>query len=117
MSSQNEYGQGKSHTTGDSIVPEKAQEVLPQGVEESVPNKLHDTGSSGAKSHATGQSYVPEALQQVVPEKVERAIPNAIHDTGNKKVYVLPSVLVRCSVPVDAGADWAASGSNKFVID
>lgn len=81
---QNEYGQGKSHATGDSKVPEAAQKVLPQGVEESVPNTIHDTGSSGSKSHAVGDSKVPKTLQEAVPESVEKALPNNIHDTGNK---------------------------------
>lgn len=43
---QNEHGQGVSHAVGDSKVPEKVQEKAPQGLEESLPNKVHDTGSS-----------------------------------------------------------------------
>ncbi|KAI4112921.1 MAG: hypothetical protein LQ338_008255, partial [Usnochroma carphineum] len=49
----------RSHATGDSIVPQKLQEKLPEGVEKAVPNAIHDTGSSG-KSHATGDSAVPK---------------------------------------------------------
>ena len=81
---QNEHGQGVSHATGGSKVPQAAQDKLPQSVEENVPNTLHDTGSSGSKSHATGDSIVPKAVQEAVPEKLERALPNAIHDTGDK---------------------------------
>ncbi|KAI9873074.1 MAG: hypothetical protein M1830_000859, partial [Pleopsidium flavum] len=79
---QNDQGQGTSHATGGSKVPQTAQDKLPQGVEENVPNTIHDTGSSGAKSHAVGDSKVPKAVQEAVPEKLERALPNAIHDTG-----------------------------------
>jgi len=81
---QNEHGQGQSHAKGDSIVPGKAQEQLPKGVEEAVPDSVHDTGSS--KSHATNtkDSMVPEAVQKAVPEKLERALPESIHPTGDK---------------------------------
>ncbi|CZT01803.1 uncharacterized protein RAG0_09241 [Rhynchosporium agropyri] len=72
----------QSHATGGSVVPNKAQEKLPKGVEESVPNSVHDTGSQGRQSHATGDSVVPEKLQEILPESVERAVPNAIHDTS-----------------------------------
>ncbi len=81
---QNEHGQGTSHATGGSKVPQAAQDKLPKSVEENVPNTLHDTGSSGSKSHAVGDSKVPKAVQEAVPEKLERALPNAIHDTGDK---------------------------------
>ena len=64
------------------IVPEKAQEKLPQGVEENVPNAIHDTSSSGAQSHATGDSKVPKTVQEAVPKGLEKALPNAIHDTS-----------------------------------
>ena len=70
----------QSHAQGDSAVPQKAQEKLPKGVEDAVPDAVHDTGSS--KSHATGNSYVPEAIQKAVPKKVEEVLPNAIHDTS-----------------------------------
>lgn len=84
-SSKNGYGQGASHAAGDSMVPDKAQqEVLPKGVEDAAPNKVHDTGSSGSKSDAIRHRYVSEAIQEAVPESVERAIPNVIHDSGNK---------------------------------
>jgi hypothetical protein len=39
--SANEYGQGKSHATGDSAVPGKVQEVAPKGLEEALPDKVH----------------------------------------------------------------------------
>ena len=37
---QNEHGQGVSHAVSDSKVPEKVQEKVPQGLEESLPNKV-----------------------------------------------------------------------------
>lgn len=83
---QNEYGQGKSHASGDSVVPDKVQEQAPKGVEDKLPNAVHDTGNSDSttKSHATGDSIVPESVQKVVPQGVEEALPNAIHDTSKK---------------------------------
>jgi hypothetical protein len=37
-------GEGKkSHKTGESIVPEKLQEVVPEGVEKALPDSIHDT--------------------------------------------------------------------------
>ena len=72
----------QSHATGGSIVPDKAQEKLPRGVEENVPNQIHDTGSTGAQSHATGDSKVPKAVQEAVPKGLEEALPNKIHDTS-----------------------------------
>ena len=70
----------QSHAKGGSAVPDLAQEKLPHGVEDAVPDAVHDTGSS--KSHATGKTEVPEILQRAVPEKVEKMLPNAIHDTS-----------------------------------
>lgn len=40
MSSTNSYGQGKSHTTGDSAVPKKVQEQAPSGLEEALPDSV-----------------------------------------------------------------------------
>ncbi len=77
----NDLGQGASHATGDSKVPESVQNVAPRGLEENLPNQVHDTGSSGSKSHATGDSLVPQAVQEAVPESVEKALPEAIHPT------------------------------------
>ena len=37
---QNEHGQGVSHATGDSKVPGSVQQKAPQGLEESLPNKV-----------------------------------------------------------------------------
>lgn len=50
----------KSHATGDSIVPQKLQEKLPKGVEDAVPNSIHDTSSKTGSSHATSDSAVPK---------------------------------------------------------
>ena len=81
----------KSHATGSSVVPQKAQEKLPEGVESVVPNALHDTGDSRISettnfvSHATdpAKSLVPEPIQRLVPEGLERALPESIHPTGD----------------------------------
>ncbi|KZV85418.1 hypothetical protein EXIGLDRAFT_766765 [Exidia glandulosa HHB12029] len=81
-STENQYGQGKSHATGESKVPAGLQERLPREAEEYAPDSIHPTGSSKGQSHATGKSIVPEKLQEVLPESVERAVPNAIHDTS-----------------------------------
>ncbi|KAF2865719.1 hypothetical protein BDV95DRAFT_585743 [Massariosphaeria phaeospora] len=78
----------KSHATGSSVVPDKAQEKLPKGVETSVPNAVHDTGDQRWKTHAKDggeDSIVPKPVQKVVPEAVERALPNSIHNTGDSK--------------------------------
>jgi hypothetical protein len=40
---QNEHGQGASHATGDSKVPDAIQQKAPQGLEESLPNKVSIT--------------------------------------------------------------------------
>ncbi|KAH6909773.1 hypothetical protein BKA70DRAFT_1385584 [Coprinopsis sp. MPI-PUGE-AT-0042] len=92
-SSTNSYGQGKSHATGDSFVPGKVQEVAPKGLEESLPEGIHPTGSnpnnqSTNRTHALNDgeaSIVPKKIQEILPESVERAVPNFIHDTGDKK--------------------------------
>ncbi|CAE7023716.1 hypothetical protein P3342_005279 [Pyrenophora teres f. teres] len=93
MSSTNEHGQGASHATGQSAVPNKVQEAAPKGLEEGLPESVHPTGSnpnsqSTSKTHALKDgedSIVPKKVQEIVPESVERALPNAIHNTGDKK--------------------------------
>ena len=40
MSSTNQYGQGASHATGQSAVPNKVQEAAPKGLEESLPESV-----------------------------------------------------------------------------
>ena len=75
-------GTDQSHAVGDSIVPQKFQEVLPQKVEEKVPNAIHDTGATGAKSHATGDSAVPKVAQEAVPKKAEEVLPEKVHPTA-----------------------------------
>ncbi|KAJ4296204.1 hypothetical protein N0V90_006249 [Kalmusia sp. IMI 367209] len=84
---QNEQGQGISHAVGDSKVPSSVQQKAPQGLEESLPNKVHDTGSgTGRQTHAKDggdASIVPKGIQKAVPEKLERALPDSIHDTGD----------------------------------
>ncbi|KAH7123714.1 hypothetical protein B0J11DRAFT_435512 [Dendryphion nanum] len=87
MSAQNQQGQGTSHAS-ESKVPGKVQEQAPKGLEESLPNSVHDTGESGRKTHAKDDgeaSIVPKGIQKVVPESVERALPDSIHDTGDSK--------------------------------
>ncbi|KAK3081689.1 hypothetical protein LTS18_003871 [Coniosporium uncinatum] len=88
---QNEHGQGASHASGDSKVPDKVQEKAPKGLEESLPDSVHPTGSdpgqSTNKSHAKdggAASIVPQKLQEKLPESIEKAVPNALHDTGSK---------------------------------
>ncbi|KAF1842717.1 uncharacterized protein K460DRAFT_407111 [Cucurbitaria berberidis CBS 394.84] len=84
---QNEHGQGISHASSDS----KIQKQVPAGLEENLPNAIHDTGSSKEgpqtnTSHAKGggkASIVPQKIQEKLPESIERAVPNAIHDTGD----------------------------------
>ncbi|KAJ9648460.1 hypothetical protein H2201_000796 [Coniosporium apollinis] len=83
---QNDAGQGMSHATGDSKVPDTIQDKAPKGLEESLPNSVHDTGDQGRKTHALGDgedSKVPKPIQKIVPEKLERALPNKIHNTGD----------------------------------
>ncbi|PSN63053.1 hypothetical protein BS50DRAFT_576876 [Corynespora cassiicola Philippines] len=89
---QNEHGQGTTHAQGETHVPGKVQQKAPTGLEESLPNKVHDTGSdqggntSGRQTHAKeegGASVVPKPIQRAVPEKLERVLPNAIHNTGD----------------------------------
>ena len=40
MSSTNEYGQGKSHATGESAVPNKVQDAAPSALEEALPDSV-----------------------------------------------------------------------------
>ncbi|CAN9478617.1 unnamed protein product [Alternaria alternata] len=83
MSSTNQHGQGASHATGQSAVPNKVQEAAPKGLEESLPESVHPTGSnpnsqSTSKTHALNDgedSVVPKKIQEIVPESVERALP------------------------------------------
>lgn len=42
MSSTNQHGQGASHATGESAVPNKVQDVAPKGLEDALPE-----GASG----------------------------------------------------------------------
>ncbi|KAI4189442.1 MAG: hypothetical protein L6R41_001460 [Letrouitia leprolyta] len=72
----------KSHATGDSIVPQKLQEKLPKGVEDAVPNSIHDTSSKTGSSHATSDSAVPKVAQEAVPKKVEEGLPDKVHPTN-----------------------------------
>ncbi|KAL6163869.1 hypothetical protein ACJQWK_10390 [Exserohilum turcicum] len=80
MSSTNQHGQGASHATGDSAVPHKVQEAAPKGLEESLPDGVHPTGSdpsnkSTGKTHALNDgddSIVPKKVQEAVPESVEK---------------------------------------------
>ncbi|KAJ5337443.1 hypothetical protein MYU51_020345 [Penicillium brevicompactum] len=90
LSTQNQRNQGASHATGASKVPEAVQNKAPRGLEGSLPDSVHPTGSqpgqSTNKSHAKGggeASFVPQKVQEKLPESIERAVPNAIHDTGD----------------------------------
>ncbi|KAL2161810.1 hypothetical protein VTH06DRAFT_7594 [Thermothelomyces fergusii] len=91
MQSTNKHGQGASHATGESHVPQKIQEAAPERLENTLPDKIHPTGAepgqSTNKTHAKDDgnaSKVPKKLQEKLPESVERAVPNIIHDTGKK---------------------------------
>jgi len=87
MSSTNEHGQGASHATGQSSVPESIQKAAPKKLEDQLPDSVHDTNSNkdtGKVSHATGPSMVPQALQEAVPKSVEEFLPESIHPTNPK---------------------------------
>jgi len=82
---ENERGQGVSHATGQSSVPDSVQQAAPAKLEHELPDSVHDTNSNketGKVSHATGESMVPKAMQEAVPESVERALPDSIHPTS-----------------------------------
>ncbi|KAL8749854.1 MAG: hypothetical protein Q9184_006640 [Pyrenodesmia sp. 2 TL-2023] len=72
----------RSHAVGDSIVPQKLQEVLPKGVEKAVPNAIHDTGPSDKTSHATDKSAVPKPVQENAPKGLEETLPDKVHPTN-----------------------------------
>jgi len=57
-------------------VPQAAQEKLPKGVEQAVPDSLHDTGSS--KDISGGDSIVPKAVAESLPKGVQEAVPDAM---------------------------------------
>ncbi|KAF5243362.1 hypothetical protein FAUST_2931 [Fusarium austroamericanum] len=87
---ENERGQGMSHSTGPSKVPEGIARHAPKGLEEALPDSIHPTGTfpgqSTNKSHAKDSgntSKIPQKLQEKLPESIEREVPNAIHDTGD----------------------------------
>ncbi|KAF4342151.1 hypothetical protein FBEOM_3884 [Fusarium beomiforme] len=87
---QNERGQGVSHATAPSKLPEVIQRQLPKGVEEALPESIHPTESTPESntgiSYAKGSneaSMLPQKIQENLPQGVKRAIPNVIHDTGD----------------------------------
>ncbi|KAL3493628.1 hypothetical protein BJX62DRAFT_234994 [Aspergillus germanicus] len=84
---QNARGQGISHATGDSKVPEGIQNKASKDLEDSLPNKVHDTGSgTGRQTHALNEgedSVFPKGVQKAVPEPIERKLPNKLHNTGD----------------------------------
>lgn len=43
MSSTNQHGQGVSHATGESAVPNKVQDVAPKGLEDALPEGVSGT--------------------------------------------------------------------------
>ncbi|RYP03245.1 hypothetical protein DL764_005292 [Monosporascus ibericus] len=90
-SRENEYGQGVSHATGKSKVPETMQKAAPKALEDALPDFIHptgkDPGQSMNKAHAKDggeASVVPKKVQEKLPEGAERAVPNTLHDTGDK---------------------------------
>ncbi|KAK5465494.1 hypothetical protein LTS15_002057 [Exophiala xenobiotica] len=66
----------KSHAT----VPETAQEKILKGVEQAVPDPVHDANSS--VSHASGESMAPEGFSSHSRE----ALPESIHPTGGSSI-------------------------------
>lgn len=44
---------GVSHATGDSKVPRAVQEAAPRGLEEALPNRIHDTSAGGRDTQGT----------------------------------------------------------------
>jgi len=68
----------RSPTDRDPVptVPQAAQEKLPKGVEQAVPDSLHDTGSS--KDISGGDSIVPKAVAESLPKGVQEAVPDAM---------------------------------------
>ncbi|KAF5670008.1 hypothetical protein FHETE_4691 [Fusarium heterosporum] len=90
---QNERGQGISHASAPSKLPEGLQRKLPKSVEKVLPESIHPTESKPAQSwkstnvsHAKDggeASILPQTVQETLPESVERAAPNVIHDTGD----------------------------------
>lgn len=69
------------HTNTHKTVPAKVQEKAPKGLEDELPNSVHNTGSDKGVSHATGESKVPKVLQEAVPKSVEEKLPESIHPT------------------------------------
>ncbi|KAK4499691.1 hypothetical protein PRZ48_010209 [Zasmidium cellare] len=68
-----------------SKVPYKAQAKVPAGVEDKLPNNLHDTGNPDKDSHDKGHSFVPKKVAEALPTKVEQKVPDAVHDTSGRK--------------------------------
>ncbi|RYP23860.1 hypothetical protein DL765_000937 [Monosporascus sp. GIB2] len=90
-SRENEHGQGVSHATGKSKVPESVQKAASKALEDALPDFIHptgkDPGQSTNKTHANDggdASVVPKKVQEKLPEGAERTVPNALHDTGDK---------------------------------
>ncbi|KAK3650919.1 hypothetical protein LTR56_005970 [Elasticomyces elasticus] len=52
------------------------------GVEEAVPDTIHDTNSS--KDLSKGDSIVPKPVAESLPAGVQKAVPDAIHNTSGK---------------------------------
>merc|ERR1712217_244782 len=55
---ENKYGQGVSHATGDSIVPEAIQKLAPEALERALPDAIHDTSGlppKGSNNNNTGK--------------------------------------------------------------
>ena len=80
-------GTDRSHAVdsqGQSVVPNAVQKNAPKGLEDTLPNSVHNTDptADGPVSHATGPSLVPEAIQKIAPEGLEKALPESIHPTN-----------------------------------
>ncbi|ORX35543.1 hypothetical protein BD324DRAFT_652094 [Kockovaella imperatae] len=72
----------------ESKVPYGVQNAAPKGLEEALPDSVHNTDPTKDNkniSHATGPSKVPGAIQKAAPEGLERALPESIHPTNKFK--------------------------------
>ncbi|KAH7371194.1 hypothetical protein BKA66DRAFT_572932 [Pyrenochaeta sp. MPI-SDFR-AT-0127] len=84
MSSSNNHGQGKSHASGESAVPNKIQQAAPKGLEESLPKGFHPT-SSNPNNQSTNQTHAKDGGDaSIVPKKIQEKLPESIERACNK---------------------------------
>jgi hypothetical protein len=104
MQSTNKHGQGQSHATGESHVPQKVQEAAPKGLEEALPDKVHQNNlcpfngfiwslssvqvaDPEVQLHPTGQEpgqsthkthAKDEGNASIVPKKLQEKLPESV---------------------------------------